>query len=257
MLRLAIISSPRSGNTWLRYLLMGLYELEPALAFGPEEVDWQSLPDRCLLQLHWPRTRRFERQLQEHQFQVIPLARHPLDLLLSVLHFATHEPLTDRWLDGQGGSEASIRGTRPCSPAFVDYATGPRAAALLAVTGQWWQPAAPRSVRYEDLVADTAGTLSALDRGLGLTSEQRQSIAAVVEANQLKQLRPTSGNHHFWQGRPGLWRHLLPGSVARLIAARQPGSFEPLGYGCDPDPGLDRAQAEGRWDQLACHRAAG
>ena len=86
------------------------------------------------------------------------LARHPLDVLVSILHFASHEPQTARWLDGEGGDESSILGAEPASAAFLASATGPRARALLAVTPEWW-PHGGVAVRYEDAVGSPEAAL--------------------------------------------------------------------------------------------------
>jgi len=57
-------------------------------------------------------------------------------------------------------------------------------------------------------------------------------------------------NNHFWQGRPGLWRHLLPAAEARAIAAAHADIFTALGFDCDPDPALDALAADRNWVRL-------
>src|SRR5258707_11314411 len=52
-LRLALISTPRSGNTWARALLANLYDLVEIPVHRPDEIDWENLPKRCVIQLHW------------------------------------------------------------------------------------------------------------------------------------------------------------------------------------------------------------
>ena len=91
--RIAVISSPRSGNTWIRFLLSSIYGLEQVAVFDPFAFDWASAPSRCLFQTHWHPTGRLVETLERHQFRVVVSARHPLDLLISILHFAGHEPL--------------------------------------------------------------------------------------------------------------------------------------------------------------------
>ena len=63
-LRLAIVSTPRAGNMWLRRQLVALFDLEERSVHTPDEVDWDALPAACALQLHWPRTRAFARTLE-------------------------------------------------------------------------------------------------------------------------------------------------------------------------------------------------
>ena len=146
-MRLAVVSTPRVGNMWLRRQLVALYGLEERSAHTPDEVEWDTLPEACALQLHWPRTRAFVRTLERHGFRVIVVCRHPLDVLISILHFAGHEPETARWLDGAHGDEQTIIGADPSSPAFRAYAGGKRARALIDVSPQWWKHALV-SLRY-------------------------------------------------------------------------------------------------------------
>src|SRR5690242_5602862 len=88
--RVALLSTPRAGNNWLRYLLCETFGLSAQGVPSPEEVDWMALPPDFLLGLHWHPVPPFLEQLREHQFRPVVLARHPLDVLVSVLHFARH-----------------------------------------------------------------------------------------------------------------------------------------------------------------------
>ena len=241
--RIAIVSSPRCGNMWLRRLLVALYGLVERSAFTPDEVDWDVLPERCALQLHWRRTPELRALLDRHDCSVVVLARHPLDVLVSILHFAQHEPATDRWLGGEAGSEALLRGADPTSQAFAAYAKSPRARALLSVTPEWWGHA-DACVRYESLVADPAGELSRIVDALGTPTIV--STAEAVESVRFERLRQEAPNQHFWQGRVGLWQELVPTLVALEIAETYPGMHR-FGYSV----GVDDATALARWRAAA------
>jgi hypothetical protein len=228
---------------WLRRLLVAAYGLEERSAHTPDEVDWEMLPDRCALQLHWRSTRAFRKRLQRHGFSVAVIARHPLDVLVSILHFAPHEPQTARWLHGEGGSEEPLLGADPTSAAFLAYATGPRAKALLSVTPAWWAHADART-RYEDLVADPARELGRMVDALG--GEPAVPPAKAVEAASFGRLRDEATNMHFWQSRPGLWNELVPTRFALAIASAHPAMLD-LGYSV----GVDAPTARARWSAIA------
>lgn len=245
-LRIAIVSTPRSGNSWLRRLLTDAYGLAELAAHTPADVYWGGLPARCVLQIHWRREASFLDLLGQHRFRVVVLARHPLDVLVSVLQFAPHEPETARWLEGEGGDESALTGATPRGPAFLAYAASPRAAALLSVTREWWDAPGAYPLRYEDLVGDPAGELRRLSVALGRPMPG-EIAAEVVAANSLERLRACSRNSHFWRGRPGHWRELLTAEAARRIAQAHPASFGGLGYVCDPDEGLDAERADANW----------
>ena len=188
VVRIALLSSPRSGNTWLRQMLAQVLDLSEQAVHRPEQVCWQALPERYILQLHWPPEPAFLSQLQEHGFRSVVLARHPLDVLISILAFCQHNA-TDDWLGGAGGDERRLAASSPLSEEFVDYATGPRASALLAVSAGWWQLADVCRLRYEDLCLDAAGQMSALLSALKLVP--RRALVEVIDGNSAENLRAT------------------------------------------------------------------
>jgi hypothetical protein len=248
-LRLAVISTPRSGNNWLQHLLSTAYDLPRLSPDTLQQVEWSALPARCVLILHWPRVPALVSLLRQHDFQVVVLARHPCDVLISILQFCLHHD-PDRWLEGAGGNERSIVGALPTSLPFLTYATGSRAAALLSVSSQWWPDPEILQVRYEDLLADPHACLERLIARLAV--KPRRSIQEAVETNTLANLRRqhTAVQHHFWRGQAGTWRSVIPATQAGCIAAAHADIFAKLGYACDADPTLDDRQAEVNWYQL-------
>jgi hypothetical protein len=244
-LRLAIVGTPRSGNTWLRRLLSSILELEEVAVHSERDVDWGRLPSRVAIQLHAEPTPEFQERLRASGCLPVAIARHPLDVLISILQFSQREPETARWIDARGGTEAMLRGTHPCSSAFLRYATSERAEVLLGLTRQWWQLDHTCRVRYESLVEDAPCMLS--DVCAQLHAHPRRSPGDVVAENTLDRLRPTSRNNHFWKGTPGFWRRLLPAPLARTIARAHTEHFTALGYACDPDESLTQRAARRHW----------
>ncbi len=252
--RILVVSTPRSGNTWLRMMLARIYGLharnEQLWAHAPGGFRWQDLPQRCVLQLHWEPDDPLTRLLREHGVRTVTLARHPLDVLVSILQYSQHTEDTGFWLQGEGGDESPIRGASPCSEAFLAYSTSRRASRLLSVSADWWQTRLSLKIRYEDLVHDPHKTLARLTRTLGRVSPS--VLSETIEACTIDKLRtPENFAPHFWQGKPGLWKKLLTAKAAWRIASANPRSFKRLGYRCDPDPGLTRKQADANWDILA------
>lgn len=252
-LRMAVISTPRSGNSWLRRMLATLYGLSPERgtelwAHDPEAFPWRRLPRRCVMQLHWRPEGPFLARLAEHDVRVVMVHRHPLDVLISVLQLARHTPETGMWLLGDSGDEASIRGVSPLSDAFLNYATGPRAAALLSVSTDWARTPGTLRVRYEDLVRDTVGELGWLAESLRPTPTAEVQLA--VAACTMSRLRNPQNAPHFWQGKPGHWSRLLTAEAAERIAEAHPAAFREFGYECKPDPTLTGEQADAHWNSL-------
>ncbi len=248
-LRIAVVSTPRSGNTWLRRLLQAVYGVQEVAVHQLADDDWERLPAEVALQLHWPRTPEFVDKLTRHGFRVLTLARHPLDVLVSILHFSWYEPETRNWLLGEGGNEDGLRAAMPRSRTFVDYCTGPRAAALLNVTADWWGRPEVVSLRYEDAVADPLAACGVLAERFG--PPRCPDLTAAVEGCSLAASRRGSQNNHFWKGQPGLWRELLPAAEANDILAAVRPACERLGYAADPDPALTPAAADAAWVRYA------
>jgi hypothetical protein len=228
-----------------------LYGLEHLPVYNPLELDWQGLPERCAMMTHWHRSEPLASLLEQERFRVVTLVRHPLDSLNSILHYAPHHPETSRWLDGEGGDERAIVGATPRSPRFLDYVEGARARALLSISHEWTKAPGAIAIRYEDLVRDTPGTLRRLTSEIG--SAPRVPFDEVIAAHTLERMRAREGPHH-WQGRPGLWKELLPAREARRIAAAHKTLLRDYGYACDPDEALSDKQADARWDELILRR---
>jgi hypothetical protein len=245
-LRIAIISTPRTGSTWLRMMLMDAYAVPGFAVHRPDDLKWSTLPEKCVLQLHWHRTDALVQQLGEEGFRVMSVARHPLDVLISILQFCLHDDSTLEWLSGEGGDERPIHGAMPSSAVFLDYAAGPRAAALMAVSREWALAPECIRVRYENLAADSISELARITHALG--EPTYRPIAEVVEGATIPKLQDRTGvAHHFWQGRYGLWRSLLTNSFVERLAAVHHDYCAELGYSCSADPLLDAAQADANW----------
>src|SRR5262249_43283350 len=181
-------------------------------------------------------------------FRVVTVARHPLDVLISILHFCIYESESEQWLLGAKGTEAGIFAAMPRSRAFVEYATGRRAAELLTVTLDWWGQPGVVGAHYEDCARETDVGLGSWETMFGPVG--CGSRAAPVEACSLARLRQRATNNHFWQGQPGLWQLLLPAAEANEIATAQANAMSALGYACDPDPTLDALTADRNWVRL-------
>ncbi|WP_254053385.1 sulfotransferase domain-containing protein [Singulisphaera sp. GP187] len=256
--RIAVISTPRCGNTWLRLMLNNAYQFDrhdngELHLYSPFETPWSALPERCVMMTHWHRVEPLISLLKEHEFVVVTLARHPLDVLLSILQYAPCEGSL-RWLEGMAGDEWPIFHVSPQSEAFLEYATSPRAQALLAVSAQWWTAPGCHQIRYETLVDNPLQTLTQLAKKLGVAPSV--PFEESVEANKLDRLQSTERQRvdaparHFWQGKPGLWRSLLSADAARRIAEVHHEVFVKLGYSCKPDPGMDDSTATRNWLSL-------
>ncbi len=246
MTRIAIISTPRSGNTWVRSVLARALDLDQLTAHSLYDLPTE-LPHRLILQLHWYREPKFQSFLQANGFQTLVLARHPLDVLLSVLHFARGEAEVAYWLGGDAGLPADMGASEPMSKVFRVYSTGQGAANLLSVSYQWWQEPTAVTARYEDLVREPAKGFERLVAALGGGREHSLKEALSIDWLSVFQSLP---NRHGWHGKLGLWRELITTDMALRIYFRHRRVFQRLGYSI-PITLRARHAAERNWKRLA------
>jgi hypothetical protein len=165
------------------------------------------------------------------------------------LHFCTYEPATDQWLDGENGNEATIRAQSPWSPAFKDYIASKRAESLLSVTSEWADQGMAAIIRYEDMVSDTIGTVAGLADKLSWSMDE-STLSAAIAHHTFEKSQMTAPNRHFWKGKPGLWRDLLPFGLANSIYKCHNRYFKQFGYGCNPKLFMSGKKLSSNWLQV-------
>ncbi len=245
MIRVAVVGTPRSGNSWIRGVIRDTLSLKEYAVHNYHDLP-ETLEERVIIQIHWPREPGFQKFLKEHGFQVIVPARHPLDVLVSALHFVRREPQTGRWLEGNAEIPPDFAKESPLSPGFEHYALSFGAENLLSVSYQWSFDTKATLVRYESLVCSPKQEFTTLMDSLGYT---RERLGPALESNSFKAFSNTN-NKHGWQGTPGLWQKLIPWSIARHIRARHQTIFERLGYDV-PFYILGNRMAGATWEKLA------
>jgi hypothetical protein len=223
--RIAVISSPRSGNSWIRSTLAAALGF-PELAFHDFCDAPSDLPADCLLQIHWRREPLFQEWIAKNDFRVLTVARHPIDVLLSALRFSRREPQVARWLNGATQLPISLGKEGPASPEFMNYCLSEGAENLLSVTADWWDRPGVIQARYEDAVHNPRVVFDRLIRELGSNCD---NLDACLERTKLSAFQATP-NQHGWRGQPDHWTELVPTFDAVRIYWRHRSVFKTLGY---------------------------
>jgi hypothetical protein len=243
-LRVAIVSSPRSGNSWIRSTLAGALQAQEIAVHNYLDAP-ADIPKRCILQLHWYREPNFQRWLLSRDFKIVTIARHPLDVLVSALKFIRYEPETSRWLEGNTGLPGGLIASAPCSEEFLAYATSFEAENLLSISYQWWHDEHVLKVRYEDAILDPVGVLGNLIETCG---GEPGAVLPWLDRVSLEKMRALP-NRHGWQAKPGLWKQLIPPLDALRIFRRHRTIFRKMGYSVIPHI-LSRRKALYNWERL-------
>lgn len=197
-----IASYPKSGNTWLRFLLANVLHQKPITSSAEvrelipdihEGLNGRHLwgPRSTLIKTHWAFNTRFP--LREDTVGIIHLVRHPVATLESNQNYAINRSgnltrqatdaqvaqLAQKFVDGfiQNGGHKQ----------FVANGIG----TLEEHVASWSSPILRYQriqVRYEDLVADTPGTLRKLVTFLGIERSDAD-IATAVESASMDAMR--------------------------------------------------------------------
>jgi hypothetical protein len=189
-----IASYPKSGNTWIRFLVCNLLfgPVDSAATLShliPDLHELKEVPQpvgpALVLKTHFQFTRRLP--LIEHTAGAIYIIRDPADVLVSNYHYARRSG------DSGAGSAAAF-------DRYVDgfIETGGDRRWLAAGMGTWesnvrsWLAAARGlpllRLRYEDLVSNATAAAASLCQFLSLTRTPAE-IAAAVEGASFERMR--------------------------------------------------------------------
>lgn len=175
--RVALASFPRSGNTWMRYLL----EAATGAATGSVYAESQGVMERgaegLVVKTHACDSYRYTR--------AIILVRHPLDAISSYYHYRVDfGNASDSW-------EEFIRKAVPRWREFTLHWNSTKYDTLC--------------IRFEDLKADAVSALRGVVGWLGVSLSHEQLVSAVQTCTleQLRKRNPHTGERFFRQGRIG------------------------------------------------------
>jgi Sulfotransferase domain len=234
-----LVSYPKSGNTWARFLIANLMHPEQAAEFSsinklipePEAVTKRDL-DRCPR----PRIIKSHQYLDPRYQRVIYIVRDPRDVVLSQFHFQRKrkligddyplEQFVNRFVAGEtspygswGENVGSWLATRHGQPGFL-------------------------LLRYEDMVADTAPELGKIAAFLGIPATPQQLSQAVERSSADRMRKLEKSQAHLFSStkdtrqdipfvrsaKAGGWRSALPEACALKIEDAWAPMLRWLGY---------------------------
>jgi len=230
-LKVVIVSCPKTGNTWLRWLVHYAYGL-PIVDLPPEwsEECAGRLPESFVTHQHlWPGDG-LVRWLVASSAVVLTTVRHPADTLLSYFHYAHWQDLS---ASDPAGASLVGDGERPGRNAlrFARHAFARAYAVSLA-----WARLGAHVVRYEDLVENPVAQLQRIGSRFVPLEDQRINTAVFLCRPDLMTRPGLVDPRHLRTATAGGWKRELPAELARAMAGMEPfksacGAF---GYGWDP-----------------------
>jgi hypothetical protein len=241
-----LVSYPRSGNTWLRFLLGNLIDTETPVTFSNLESRIPEIyfnRDRSLRALPRPRMLKSHESFQPHYPRVIYLVRDPRDVAVSYYH----HNVKARNIAGDYSMEKFV-------PRFIagefDRKFGTwrdNALSWLAARGE--DPTF-FMIRYEDLQSDLEGTLgkigrflercnfrpivsdaAARRRAIELSSPDRMRALEAQQSKDWVLTKHTRADKPFVRTAiVGAWKSQLPAESAKAIESAWGDQMRRLGY---------------------------
>ncbi|MCU1272466.1 MAG: hypothetical protein JWN74_3760 [Acidobacteriaceae bacterium] len=236
-----VVSYPRSGNTWTRFLIANL--LHPEIEVGFANID-SLVPDTAALSSRTLKRVPRPRVLKSHQYfaprypKVLYIVRDPRDVAFSYYQFhrkygfvKDNHPIEEFVADFVGGRLISADwGTWAENVASWFYARGQNRGFLL--------------VRYEDLKRDTKRELGRISDFLGVDPSPDLLLRAIAQSSAERMRELEQKQQHQWIGTKkhrkdipfvgeasaGLWDKKLPASSVSLIEAAWGELMVTLGY---------------------------
>ena len=236
-----LVSYPRSGNTWTRFLIANL--LHPEIEVGFANID-SLVPDTAALSSRTLKRVPRPRVLKSHQYfdprypKVLYIVRDPRDVAFSYYQFhrkygfiKDSHPIEEFVADFVGGRLISADwGTWAENVASWFYTRGQNRSFLL--------------VRYEDLKRNTKSELGRIADFLGVDPRLDLLSRAIAQSSAERMRELEQKQQHQWigtkkhrkdipfvgQASAGLWEQKLPASSVSLIEATWGELMIALGY---------------------------
>jgi hypothetical protein len=188
-----IVSYPRSGNTWTRFLIANLLHPSENITFANIErfiPDAEAQSSRYMKRVPNPRVIKSHQYFDHRYRKVVYIVRDPRDVVISYYNFAR--------------KYRSIKDGHPLDLYVSDFVRGSLNSTSWGTWGEnvgTWIAARQGNpnfllLRYEDLIAGTEAGLAALARFLGTDTapEQLNQAIRLSSADRMRQLEQTQGD---------------------------------------------------------------
>jgi hypothetical protein len=231
-MRILVVSTPKTGNTWVKNLLASVYGLpirEVSQTFNEDEC--AAFGPRWISQQHFYPTARLMKWARAHDVVFVTTIRHPADVLVSLFHYTADYGADDELLNAIRADNGTY------GPSVTSYV---RDAFFLLLNQSiaWMRADCSHVVRYEELWHDPPRVLSNLARQIRpVSSEMVERAVERCDIDLMRKGAIGQAKRFFRKGGAGGWRSVLPSDIVDLLRASDPypSQFEALGYSVDAD----------------------
>ncbi len=178
-----IVSYPKSGNTWTRFLIANLVHPAPPIDFSNIDTiipEMESLSKRDLEKLPRPRILKSHEYFDPHYRKIIYVVRDPRDVVLSQYHFHRKRNVV------VDNSPMETFVTRFVAGETSDYGSwGENVASWLSTR---WNHPGFLLLRYEDMIHDIVRELAKVASFLAIDAPE-ESLRRAAERSSSDQMR--------------------------------------------------------------------
>ena len=235
-LRVLIVSTPKTGNTWVKHLLANIYDLpivNPGKSFDTAEVE--AMGPRWVAHQHYGVRTDLIDCGRRNNILFLTTVRHPCDALVSKFHFVRNLGHRVEFADADRspvmGLDDDRIGDNTASYVLDGFSIS------LDISLGWLRSGESLLVRYEDLKRDPVATLQAITDAI--CSVPQHAIERAVRLCSIDQMRKMKGMEpkFFRQGQVGSWRSELPTKIVDIFrhTPPYPSQFKELGYSLEED----------------------
>jgi hypothetical protein len=239
-LKIIVVGTPKTGNTWLTHLFAELYEL-PRVRLDADfrGMDWDGLGARWVGQQHYQPEPALLELARERGIVFVTPVRHPGDVFVSLRHYTDNRAERDE-------EPAAVQAERP--DAMLADGKGIYGPATrhylehgfylkLHLSIYWLRGGWSHGVRYEDLWLRPIDTLTAVtERFLPQPRHKIRRALCACSIGIMKQVQDPTGALVRRGGING-WRDELPHDLQHVLAERAPypAQLAALGYSMSLD----------------------
>lgn len=215
-LKVMILSCPKTGNTWLRWLIHYAYGV-PIVDIPLEWSDevGQGLPDAFVTHQHiWP-TNDLVQWMVKNGVVALTTIRHPADTLLSYFNFA-------QWNDLSANPDVALMTRDGDRPGKNTVKFAKHAFAQAYSISLVWGRLGAHVVRYEDLLEDPVRQLRAIASRIAPLDDYKVRAAAFLcKPEQMTQIGLVD-SRHFRTATARTWIREMPADLIDLMANMLP-----------------------------------
>jgi hypothetical protein len=234
-LRLLIAATPKTGNTWLKYLLSEVYSIPIVnIPMYPTSADFAALGTSWIGHQHVLPTDDVLSTIKKQGIGVITMIRHPADVLVSYYH---HIKALLRRGEQLAPGAASMMGDDLQGPGEHTLRFAQEAFAGILLYSVAWLPEADAVVRFEDMLTNPVNELLRVCAVFDPVTEAQAKVAVALCGLSMLRRKIKNLSGHFRNGSSqfNVASDRLPERIMRTLETQEPYPefYRALGY--DPE----------------------